>query len=125
VPDEVSLPPHPSSVGQARRFVRDQLAALGVQDPGGSAELVVSELVTNAVIHAGTSVAVLVARDGAGARVEVSDGSAVMPGLRVVTAGSSSGRGLTLVEHFARRWGAERTPAGKVVWFVVGPGNEG
>jgi hypothetical protein len=37
----------------------------------------------------------------------------------VVTARSGSGRGLTLVEHFAQAWGAERTPTGKVVWFVV------
>jgi anti-sigma regulatory factor (Ser/Thr protein kinase) len=120
VPDEVSLPPHPASVGRARRFVREQLGALDVQDPGGNAELLVSELVTNAVKHAGTYLTVRVVRDGDGARVEVLDGSTMMPGLRVVTVGSSSGRGLTLVEHFARDWGAERTPAGKVVWFVVG-----
>jgi anti-sigma regulatory factor (Ser/Thr protein kinase) len=120
VPVEVRLPPHPSSVGRARRFVKEELAALGVDDPNGSAELVVSELVTNAVMHAGTHISVRVRREAAGARVEVSDGSVVMPGLRVVTAGSSSGRGMTLVDHFAREWGAERTTTGKVVWFVVG-----
>jgi anti-sigma regulatory factor (Ser/Thr protein kinase) len=120
VPDEVSLPPHPASVGRARRFVREQLGTIDVHDPGGNAELLVSELVTNAVKHAGTYITVRVVRDGDGARVEVLDGSTMMPGLRVVTVGSSSGRGLTLVEHFAREWGAERTPGGKVVWFVVG-----
>jgi anti-sigma regulatory factor (Ser/Thr protein kinase) len=115
----VSLPPHPTSVGQARRFVRDQLVALGIADPHGNAELVVSELVTNAVMHAGTTVTVRVARQGSGARVEVADGSDRLPGLRVVTTRSGSGRGLTLVEHFAHEWGAERTPTGKVVWFIV------
>jgi anti-sigma regulatory factor (Ser/Thr protein kinase) len=125
VPDEVSLPPHPASVGRARRFVRDQLDAIGVADPGAGAELVVSELVTNAVIHAGTNVTVRVVRAGAGARVEVTDGSSVMPGLRVVDSRSSSGRGLTLVEHFARQWGAEPTASGKVVWFVVDPDSSG
>jgi anti-sigma regulatory factor (Ser/Thr protein kinase) len=121
VPVEVSLPPHPTSVGQARRFVRDQLVAIGVPDPHGNAELVVSELVTNAVMHAGTTVMLRVVREGSGARVEVADGSHKLPGLRVVTTRSGSGRGLTLVEHFAREWGAERTPTGKVVWFVVEP----
>jgi anti-sigma regulatory factor (Ser/Thr protein kinase) len=125
VPDEVNLPPHPASVGRARRFVRDQLHAIGVADPGAGAELVVSELVTNAVVHAGTNVTVRVARAGTGARVEVIDGSSTMPGLRVVTSGSSSGRGLTLVEHFASKWGAEPTVSGKVVWFVVGPDGSG
>jgi anti-sigma regulatory factor (Ser/Thr protein kinase) len=119
VPVEVTLPPHPTSVGQARRFVRDQLVAIGVADPSGNAELVVSELVTNAVMHAGTAVTVRVARAGSGARVEVADGSDKLPGLRVVTTRSGSGRGLTLVEHFAPEWGAERTATGKVVWFIV------
>jgi anti-sigma regulatory factor (Ser/Thr protein kinase) len=120
VPDEVSLPPHPASVGRARRFVRERLEELGVRDPGSDAELVVSELVTNAVMHAGTNITVRVVPAGRGARVEVADGSTELPGLRVVTAGSSSGRGLTLVEHFSQHWGADRTAAGKVVWFVVG-----
>lgn len=120
VPDEVSLPPHPASVGRARRFVKGKLASIGVADPGATAELVVSELVTNALVHAGTHITVRVERAGRGARVEVLDGSPVMPGLRVVSGGSRSEGGLSLVEHFAREWGAELTAAGKVVWFVVG-----
>jgi anti-sigma regulatory factor (Ser/Thr protein kinase) len=121
VPDEVRLPPHPSSVGTARRFVTGQLAALGIADPGASAELVVSELVTNAVIHAGTDLTVRVVPVGAGngARIEVADGSTTMPGLRIANSQSHSGRGLMLVEHFALEWGVERTESGKVVWFVV------
>jgi anti-sigma regulatory factor (Ser/Thr protein kinase) len=125
VPDEVSLPPHPASVGRARRFVRERLDAFGVTDPGGDAELVVSELVTNAVMHAGTIITVRVTQEGNRARIEVVDGSNDLPGLRVVNSGSSSGRGLTLVEHFAQEWGAERTSEGKVVWFVVGPDANG
>jgi len=119
VPDEVKLPPHPTSVGSARRFVVERLAALGVPDPGSGAELVVSELVTNAVVHAGTEITLRVRPDPHGARVEVVDGSTTVPGLRVANSRSHSGRGLMLVEHFAREWGVERTPAGKVVWFVV------
>jgi anti-sigma regulatory factor (Ser/Thr protein kinase) len=92
---------------------------MGVADPAANAELVVSELVTNAVMHAGTTVTLRITRYGSSARIEVADGSPQLPGLRVVTARSGSGRGLTLVEHFAQAWGAERTPTGKVVWFVV------
>jgi anti-sigma regulatory factor (Ser/Thr protein kinase) len=120
VPVEVRLPPHPASVGRARRFVHDELAALGVPDPGASAELVVSELVTNAVVHAGTDITLRVRPDDGGARVEVVDGSTVMPGLRIADSRSHSGRGLVLVEHFAREWGVERLAGGKIVWFVIG-----
>ncbi|HTW21528.1 MAG TPA: ATP-binding protein [Mycobacteriales bacterium] len=120
MPHEVRLPPHPASVGRARRFVLDELRTMGIADPNAAAELVVSELVTNAVMHAGTPITVRVERWGAGARVEVADGSHSMPGLRAVSVASSSGRGLTLVEHFATAWGADRTDDGKVVWFLVG-----
>jgi anti-sigma regulatory factor (Ser/Thr protein kinase) len=119
VPDEVRLPPHPASVGRARRFVAEQLAARGLTDPMGDVELVTSELVTNAVIHARTDITVAVLADPAGARVTVADGSQVMPGPRLATAASRNGRGLTLVDHFAPAWGAERTANGKVVWFLV------
>jgi anti-sigma regulatory factor (Ser/Thr protein kinase) len=119
VPDEVRLPPHPASVGRARRFVAEQLAEIGVPDPGTAAELVVSELVTNAMIHARTYITVRVLPAAESARVEVVDGSTAMPGLRVASPLSDSGRGLMLVEHFARAWGIDRTEAGKVVWFVV------
>jgi anti-sigma regulatory factor (Ser/Thr protein kinase) len=120
VPVEVRLPPHPASVGRARRFVHDELAALGVPDPSANAELVVSELVTNAVVHAGTDITLRVLPDDAGARVEVADGSTVMPGLRIANSRSHSGRGLVLVEHFASAWGVERLTSGKIVWFVIG-----
>jgi anti-sigma regulatory factor (Ser/Thr protein kinase) len=120
VPDEVRLPPHPASVGRARRFVAEQLAAMGISDESGDAELVTSELVTNAVIHARTDITVrVVADDDNEVRVEIVDGSELMPGPRIATAASRNGRGLTLVDHFAPAWGVERTVAGKVVWFTV------
>jgi anti-sigma regulatory factor (Ser/Thr protein kinase) len=119
VTDEVRLPPHPASVGRSRRFVREQLIALRLSAIADDAELVVSELVTNALIHTGTPITVRVGRSGHGARIEVADGSQVMPGLRSVSLMSTSGRGLTLVDHFAAAWGAESTSAGKVVWFFM------
>jgi anti-sigma regulatory factor (Ser/Thr protein kinase) len=121
VPHEVTLPPHPASVGRARRFVAEELAAIGILDPAGDAELVTSELVTNAVVHARTPITVRVIPDDEGARVEVADGSEVMPGPRTVSVASRGGRGLTLVDHLARAWGVNRTTAGKTVWFLVRP----
>lgn len=121
VPDEVTLPPLPASVGQARRFVVERLARLGVSDPDDDAALVVSELVTNAVLHARTDLVVRVRRYRRGvARVEVVDGSSVLPGPRAVTRASRSGRGLTLVDELASDWGVEPSGTGKVVWFMVG-----
>jgi anti-sigma regulatory factor (Ser/Thr protein kinase) len=99
--------------------VTECLVASGMPDLGESAELVVSELVTNAVVHARTEVTVRVVPSRRGARVEVGDGSPVMPGLRLANSRSHSGRGLTLVEHFSDEWGADLTDTGKVVWFVV------
>jgi anti-sigma regulatory factor (Ser/Thr protein kinase) len=122
VPDELRLPPHPASVGRARRYVVERLSELGVPDPESSAALIVSELVTNAVIHAGTEFTVRVVRAGAGVRVEVGDASPVLPGLRLADARSRTGRGLYLVEHFAQEWGVDPGTNGKVVWFVLQPG---
>jgi anti-sigma regulatory factor (Ser/Thr protein kinase) len=118
--DEVRLPPHPASVGRARRFVVERLAEMGLPAREDGAELVVSELVTNAVIHAGTEIVVRVAAVDRGARIEVIDGSTEMPGPRMATMASRSGRGLALVDHFTREWGVERTESGKIVWFQVG-----
>jgi anti-sigma regulatory factor (Ser/Thr protein kinase) len=118
VREEVSLPPLPASVAKARRFVLSKLGQLGVSDPGDVA-LVVSELVTNAVVHAGTAITVRVGPGPAGVRIEIADESRDLPGLRIPNPGAKSGRGLLLVEHFTQAWGVEQTPSGKVVWFIV------
>jgi anti-sigma regulatory factor (Ser/Thr protein kinase) len=119
VAHELVLPPHPASVGTARRYVAQQLVSLGVADPDAGAELVVSELVTNAVMHARTDIVLRVVSTEDGTRIDVADESAAVPGLRLARADASRGHGLTLVEHFAHRWGVERTPTGKIVWFLV------
>lgn len=117
--DEVVLPPLPASVKQARQFVSSALDDLGIAGAADDAALVVSELVTNAVMHAGTDITVRVLVHGDDARIEIGDGSQEMPGLRIPNAGARTGRGLLLVEHFTRRWGVERTSSGKIVWFDV------
>ena len=105
------------------------VSAWGLADSVTSdASLVVSELVTNSVLHAGTSIGVAVRRLGDGVRIEVSDGSSYLP---VVDAArpedllanrSMTGRGLALVAAMSDRWGAEPAPKGKVVWAEVGTG---
>jgi anti-sigma regulatory factor (Ser/Thr protein kinase) len=120
VRDEVVLPPLPGSVKRARQFVGSALQAIGSGAMADDAVLVVSELVTNAVVHAGTEITVRVMSEADGqVRVEIGDGSPDLPGLRIPNAGSRSGRGLLLVEHFTQQWGVDRTGAGKVVWFIV------
>lgn len=79
----------------------------------------VSELVTNALVHAGSSVRVGVLVEGGGMRVEVADGSPHLPANREYADTSGTGRGLHLVQDLSDRWGAHRTSTGKVVWFEM------
>lgn len=115
-----SLPRDPASARAARRFVHDALACVDAEDLEDTVTLLVSELVTNAVVHAGSEVEVLVRLTPAAVRVEVSDASDVSPVARLAGEEDTSGRGLGLVESLARRWGIDPSPAGgKTVWFEV------
>jgi anti-sigma regulatory factor (Ser/Thr protein kinase) len=81
--------------------------------------LLVTELVTNAVIHAQTPVRVCVDISGSRVRIDVQDEATTMPGRRLVPLESVGGRGLLLVERLADRWGYEPHPRGKTVWFEI------
>jgi anti-sigma regulatory factor (Ser/Thr protein kinase) len=103
----------------ARQMVASALEGWGLDDVYGSAALVVSELATNAVKHAGTDLDVIVSKlNGEHVRVEVVDGS-YEPPVRPDAPSEESGRGISLVEHFSDDWGAEARPDGKVVWAVI------
>lgn len=80
-----------------------------------------TELVTNAVLHAGTDVRVALRRDEDTLRVEVADGSAAAPARRRYADDAQTGRGLLLLDALATSWGVDPLPAGegKVVWFEV------
>lgn len=98
------------------RDARKALAPLGL-GPGlkEGVELIVSELATNAVLHAGgPPFSLRVSYDGRWARVEVGDGSAQLPVMG--PPGGLSGRGLHIVDRLATTWGFDRTATGKVVW---------
>ena len=111
-----SFPPDPSEVAAARRFVVEVLTAAGL-DPW-PAELVVSELATNAARHSGTAYTVSVFVDDA-VRVEVWDRSDALPAVRGPSRRRQRGRGLVLVDRLARSWGVAAAPEGKTVWCVL------
>jgi anti-sigma regulatory factor (Ser/Thr protein kinase) len=81
--------------------------------------LLVSEVVTNAIVHAGTDVEVSVELKPDAVRIEVSDEAVGLPAPRDATDEETSGRGLALVEALASEWGVDSRPEGKVVWFEV------
>ncbi len=90
----------------------------------GDAELLLSELATNAILHARSDFTVLVRYDGRHLRVEVGDGSRAEPRLHLADVSDGpGGRGLVLIEHVSVRWGILPTARGKRVWFEV-PGPE-
>ncbi len=115
---QTTLPPNPVSVGQARAFVARTLVGRGLGDTD-LAELLVSELVTNVVLHAGTDVELRVAASGDQVRVEVSDTSPAMPAIRHFDVEAGTGRGMMLVEALASDWGTDPRPGGKTVWFTL------
>lgn len=118
----VALPCEARSVGEARRFVTSTLAASGSpSDVVDAAELLVSELVTNAVLHARTPFDVAVAVSDDVARVGVTDRSTRVVARRRHTLESGTGRGLLLVEQVASSWGIDARTTGKTVWFEVRP----
>ncbi|NUR08591.1 MAG: ATP-binding protein [Nocardioidaceae bacterium] len=117
----IELDPAPESVGEARAWVVDELAALGREDLSDSAELGVSELVTNAILHARPPIVVRLGGTKDHPRVEVHDNSVVPPTLRDMTDEerllATVGRGLGIVAMFSETWGSEVSANGKVVWF--------
>jgi anti-sigma regulatory factor (Ser/Thr protein kinase) len=116
---ELQLEPERSNVSLARRFVMDCLHRLNRDAYADVAELLTSELVTNAVLHAGTAINVTVSDDAGGLRVEVTDASVTAPARRLYSAEAATGRGLGLVEALASQWGTRTDAGGKTVWFTL------
>ncbi|MFJ4847657.1 SpoIIE family protein phosphatase [Streptomyces sp. NPDC088733] len=108
----------PSDVGRARALTRAQLAEWGLEGLGELTELLVSELVTNALRAASHEVSLRLMRVGK-LLVEVSDDDHNLPQLRRADADDEEGRGLALVSNLSRRWGTSRKAVGKVVWFEL------
>ncbi|MEU3430607.1 SpoIIE family protein phosphatase [Streptomyces gardneri] len=105
----------PSAVGQVRAAVARTMAEWGLEEESFTTELILSELVTNAIRYAAEPVRVRLIRDRA-LICEVSDGSSTAPHLRRAATTDEGGRGLFLVAQFADRWGTRYTADGKVIW---------
>lgn len=115
------FPAEARSVSAVRRFVRGAVGP-GWEDLAEDAVLLASEIATNVVEHARTDYEVRVLGDGRRLRVEVADGSSVIPAVRDLALDSERGRGLVLLEKLAAAWGAEEGRDGKIVWFELAGG---
>jgi anti-sigma regulatory factor (Ser/Thr protein kinase) len=117
--NELELPGVAVSVADAREFTRSCLAsARATRETVDRAVLLVSELVTNAVVHAACDVRLRVT-PGSPVRVEVHDGNPEPPQARGRERLEVGGLGLVIVESVASRWGVEPQQTGKVVWFEL------
>lgn len=121
----VHLPCAPASVALARRALSEELRAAGVFDYAvRDAALVVSELLSNAILHAyplpGERLQVAWAVDGSSVEVAVSDGgSATMPHAGHPSLSAVSGRGLSIVAHLCQNWGVRTEEVGLTVWAIL------
>ncbi|MGI8683517.1 MAG: response regulator [Acidimicrobiales bacterium] len=107
------------SSAAARRFVEETLRRWECEDVLDAVTLLVSELVTNSVVHAGSGAEVAVLLKPDALRIEVSDSGGGTPGRRDADGGATSGRGLSMVETLSSAWGVEQAGSGKTVWFEL------
>ncbi|WP_233580540.1 ATP-binding SpoIIE family protein phosphatase [Streptomyces triticirhizae] len=114
------IPDDPTAVASARDLATSQLAGWGMADAAFTAELVVSELVTNAIRHADGPIQLRLIRER-GLICEVSDSTSTSPHLRRARAFDESGRGLFIVARLTERWGTRHRPGGKTIWAELAP----
>jgi hypothetical protein len=116
----MSLPAAPDSAVRARRFVRRTLRGQVADGALDTAEMCMSELVTNAVLHAGTALQAGLTLQADGVRLAVQDASPLTPRMIPHSRTAGTGRGLALVASAATDWGVEPAPGGgKVVWCLL------
>lgn len=126
VPERRWLEPVPESARIARRAVVEALARVGREDLADTASLLVSELVTNAIVHARTRFELGVTAGPGGVHVSVHDGSDVLPQPRHYGRSATTGRGMSLIDQMADRHGADPDGLdGKTVWFELGETSAG
>ncbi|MEU2586670.1 SpoIIE family protein phosphatase [Streptomyces avermitilis] len=112
---EWDVPPDPAVVPSVRARCREKLREWGLEESEFTTELILSELVTNAIRYGAPPVTVRLLY-GRSLICEVSDASSTSPRLRRAATTDEGGRGLFLVAQFAQRWGTRYTPRGKVIW---------
>ncbi|KOY53413.1 SpoIIE family protein phosphatase [Streptomyces sp. XY332] len=110
------LNPDPAVVAQARRSTTDQLTAWGLEEASFVTELLVSELVTNAIRYGEPPIQLRLIHENSTLICEVSDTSSTAPHMRRARTFDEGGRGLLLVAQLAQRWGTRHAPIGKTIW---------
>jgi len=119
------LATEPAPARQARAAVRQALAAWGMHDPSGDAELLASELVANAAEHTGSQQIGCVLRrhtepgERPGITCEITDTSPALPRRTAPGPDAERGRGLAIVEALAQTSGVRATQSGKTTWFTL------
>ncbi|MFF4504365.1 SpoIIE family protein phosphatase [Streptomyces sp. NPDC001401] len=114
------IPADPALVAPIRKQVVEQLDTWGLQEAAFTAELVVSELVTNAIRYGAHPIRLRLIHDDATLICEVSDTSHTAPHLRRAKTWDEGGRGLLLVAQLTQRWGSRHTADGKTIWAEIG-----
>lgn len=112
---EWNVPPDPSAVSASRAAATAQLRRWGLDDLVLGTELILSELVTNAIRHGSSPIGVRLVY-GRTLICQVADGSNTSPRVRLAADTDEGGRGLFLVGQIAQRWGTRYTEAGKIIW---------
>nr|WP_258052583.1 SpoIIE family protein phosphatase [Streptomyces sp. Ru73] len=110
------VPSDPAAVPRVRAEATRRLAEWGLDGIAFTTELLISELVTNAVRYGTDPIRLRLLHDNDTLICEVADGSSTSPHLRRAKTGDEGGRGLFLVAQFAQRWGTRYTSRGKVIW---------
>ncbi len=119
---EVTLPAAVSSVPTARHFIESILSGWGLSGLAWTATMIVSELASNAALHArGDHFTIRITTEYVGVRLEVTDSSMRTPQQRSYSSEATTGRGLRLVAGLSADWGVIPTDHGKTVWAVLHP----
>ena len=118
---ELALPPEVGSVAAGRRLVRDALAAWHLEDLIDTAALLTSEVVTNSVLHARTTILLSVRRTSDHiVAISVHDDSPHLPRSRHYSPDATTGRGLELLNRLSDEWHVETGREGKTLTFSIG-----
>jgi hypothetical protein len=120
---ERQFPANAAAPKAARAFMRSSFSTWQLDASSAITELLVSEVVTNVVVHVGSTMTVRASHRGSIVRVEVDDTSNEMPVVRDGRPDAERHRGLPIVAAFASAWGSQLRPGGKTVWFEVNTGN--
>lgn len=118
----LAIPPASTGIGEARTFTRNQLDYWGLGELVDTTLLMVSELVTNALLHAGEGAELTLMLSASRLRAEVRDCSPSIPVVRNFSDTATTGRGMVIVDALAKEWGTFAAGEGKVVWFELDAG---